>query len=572
MARKATSSLGIIATLQDKASGPLVKLSSSVKNAGDVVVKTNDRSAASMLKLAQTGVSLRMIEHAFRAVSNVVGGAINAVERWTKAAIAAEGSSSVFGQKMKALTAAQNEMAVAFGQSVTHSGAAREAIDALTTAAQSFAQVFRSEDFRTSMDEVFRALARGGANAINAFLGMKRLWVDVGTEWERFKARITGDSFVEPLEQQVSAADQALQDLADSLLGIGTAKATVATEIVGPNISETDLAKVQQQLEKERVARAAAIEKRKKAELEYLEWRDGAFAKMEQEMASFEAVERRRRQDAADKSQLQDVENWLAVHDEKTAATKRAAEQQKKALDETRATAESVGGTIVSSLSSAFQSLASGSQTAGEAFGSMFAGFGVMIAEYVASLGAAWVVEQGIMLAKQALGIETAAVVTGAAVAGKATESAVAVSTATTEIAAASAAGQAEAIAAHAGIPFAGIAIGLGVAAAIAALIGGLATNFATGGWVTGGVPGRDSVPAMLMPGEYVESVDEARSRRGGGPGLGPRGSSGSSGGGGGTTVINNNFGTLYPLSRAELERFHRDNVIPAQTRLGSRV
>jgi len=41
--------------------------------------------------------------------------------------------------------------------------------------------------------------------------------------------------------------------------------------------------------------------------------------------------------------------------------------------------------------------------------------------------------------------------------------------------------------------------------------------GFSSGGWVTGGVPGRDSVPAMLTPGEYVLNTSQARSFASGG-------------------------------------------------------
>ena len=40
-------------------------------------------------------------------------------------------------------------------------------------------------------------------------------------------------------------------------------------------------------------------------------------------------------------------------------------------------------------------------------------------------------------------------------------------------------------------------------------LLAGVVSGFAEGGFVTGGQPGRDSVPAVLMPGEYVMSTDE---------------------------------------------------------------
>jgi hypothetical protein len=73
--------------------------------------------------------------------------------------------------------------------------------------------------------------------------------------------------------------------------------------------------------------------------------------------------------------------------------------------------------------------------------------------------------------------------------------------------------GSAKAIEAHAGIPYVGLVIGLAAAAAISAVIGGLASKLpkaATGGWVTGGVEGRDSVPVLTMPGELILPKDVA--------------------------------------------------------------
>ncbi|MEM7036476.1 MAG: hypothetical protein AAF570_05795, partial [Bacteroidota bacterium] len=59
-----------------------------------------------------------------------------------------------------------------------------------------------------------------------------------------------------------------------------------------------------------------------------------------------------------------------------------------------------------------------------------------------------------------------------------------------------------------AGGPLALINAGLIAAAGVAQVAEIRAQNFAQGGMVTGGVPGRDSVPAMLMPGERVMRVD----------------------------------------------------------------
>ena len=74
--------------------------------------------------------------------------------------------------------------------------------------------------------------------------------------------------------------------------------------------------------------------------------------------------------------------------------------------------------------------------------------------------------------------------------------------------------------------------------------------GMADGGIVTGGTPGRDSVPTMLMPGEMVLSVDDVdRIRQGGGLG------------GQNVTIVLN---SSMPQNKAEVKKFLRQNVVPA--------
>ena len=81
----------------------------------------------------------------------------------------------------------------------------------------------------------------------------------------------------------------------------------------------------------------------------------------------------------------------------------------------------------------------------------------------------------------------------------------------------------------------------------ISKLPAGQVKGYAQGGLVTGGVAGRDSVPAMLTPGEFVvpkRDVDAARS--------------------GGGSSVNMTINTAVPPSRAEMKRYIRQNLIPA--------
>jgi hypothetical protein len=81
----------------------------------------------------------------------------------------------------------------------------------------------------------------------------------------------------------------------------------------------------------------------------------------------------------------------------------------------------------------------------------------------------------------------------------------------------------------------------------------GLLFGFATGGFVpeSAGTPGKDSVPALLMPGELVIPRDQARQIRAAGAGL----TAGSGGGGTAPIVINVDARSTVPDSRADLER-----------------
>ena len=94
------------------------------------------------------------------------------------------------------------------------------------------------------------------------------------------------------------------------------------------------------------------------------------------------------------------------------------------------------------------------------------------------------------------------------------------------------------------------------------------AQSFASGGMVRGGVRGRDSVPALLMPGEYVmntDQVDAMRSMFSNMDGVNSTGrfaNGGTVGGRGGGVTIN--VSTAVPLSKAELTRYVRSSIVPA--------
>jgi len=102
---------------------------------------------------------------------------------------------------------------------------------------------------------------------------------------------------------------------------------------------------------------------------------------------------------------------------------------------------------------------------------------------------------------------------------------------------------------------WAGPVVASGMAAAMFGLIRGFIQmgfeGMAEGGLVRGGIEGRDSVPVMLQPGEFVLTKNQTDSLRAGGGGLGSQ-------------VVNIELNSTMPQSRAEIKRFVRQNVVPA--------
>ena len=79
------------------------------------------------------------------------------------------------------------------------------------------------------------------------------------------------------------------------------------------------------------------------------------------------------------------------------------------------------------------------------------------------------------------------------------------------QISAAAATAAAEAFKSQAGIPIVGPLIGAATAGIVFAAVSAFKSRFAMGGLVTGGIPGQDSVPALLQRGERVLNPQQAR-------------------------------------------------------------
>lgn len=102
------------------------------------------------------------------------------------------------------------------------------------------------------------------------------------------------------------------------------------------------------------------------------------------------------------------------------------------------------------------------------------------------------------------------------------------------------------AAASQASTPVIGPALAVAAATAMFAFASGFVAKLKHGGIVKGGTPGRDSVPALLAPGEAVIPADQVRRmRRGGGP----------------TVQVNVSESPFVPRSTAEMTRLVRREV-----------
>jgi hypothetical protein len=114
----------------------------------------------------------------------------------------------------------------------------------------------------------------------------------------------------------------------------------------------------------------------------------------------------------------------------------------------------------------------------------------------------------------------------------------------------------AAAFASTAAIPIIGPLLAPGAAtAAYAGAIAFQGLAMAEGGLVTGGVVGQDSVPAMMMPGEYVVPAAQVRQNVAAGRAPDDSGSARGGSGGRGVTVVNNFAASTFADSPANMER-----------------
>ncbi len=191
--------------------------------------------------------------------------------------------------------------------------------------------------------------------------------------------------------------------------------------------------------------------------------------------------------------------------------------------EEVKALATDIGSSIGNLMADAISSIASGSKSALEAIGGMLGGIVTMLGQMLIQLGTAALVASALSAIPFFAPLVGGP---GAAAAGVA------------------------AIAAGAVM----VAAGAGLSAAI---------GMADGGLVVGGSIGRDSVPAMLMPGEYVVPAAQVRQNVAAGRAPDDSGASGGRGGGGNLSLTVNQS-SFVPGTKADFNRSVREAVLPA--------
>lgn len=206
--------------------------------------------------------------------------------------------------------------------------------------------------------------------------------------------------------------------------------------------------------------------------------------------------------------------------------TEEQTEKEKKTIEDyadgVRQLAQDIGSGIAGIMTDAITSIASGSKSALEALGGMLGGIVSMLGQMLIQLGTAALVASALsaipFFAPLVGGPGAAAAGLAAIVAG--------------------------------GIM---VAAGAGITGAIGAAEGGL---------VLGGSPNFDSVPAMLMRGEYVIPAQQVRENVRAGRAPDDSGSSGGSGGAGVTIAVTQQ--SFVPGTKADFHRSVRDAVLPA--------
>jgi hypothetical protein len=333
------------------------------------------------------------------------------------------------------------------------------------------------------------------------------------------------------------------------------------------------MARIERELEAERKKRAEADNKRREERLKKAE--ELAKREAEAEQKHLDKVQKaaemvtaladrhaEERLQVATKAANEEADARVKAQERWKKAAEVAVEQQVADMREVVRYSERAAGGIVNTFSSMYDDMTQGGMTWQEAAAKQTKLIARMAVEEAARFAIAEGIKQAAIILTGETQVASATLGTTAVVTGAAAGTTATVVAADTKIAADTATMVAGATAAYSGIPFVGIGL---AAAAIASFIAIIAAfkKFATGGEVTGGTPGRDSVPALLTPGEYVLSVPAVQQMRKmlsmpdtGGPRYAQGGpvSGRSRGSGSHTTIVLRNE-VVIPAEKATIKR-----------------
>lgn len=392
--------------------------------------------------------------------------------------------------------------------------------------------------------EDLRALAgEAAASALTAASAAERLGRSTSEAAQMAAANILEqEAGLQDLEEMLSRVEGAYFGVRQAALANGaTIKEARAEELAAEGATRDALrAQIAAQRQRVREAVAAGQEIVKVVEAEA----KARAASSEEYRQELEA-ERQATADAArvrDQQLDEDARRRLAIldleineHKRHSAETKTLQDAQRKEIEQTRQTVQGFVSNGLGSLYSEMRGVFAGTQDLGTAMKNL----GGSVLESLAQIGIGIAAQKASMALLQALGTTAAAADLG-----------VAKTTAASQINASAATAAAAAFAAYAGIPVVGPALGAAAAAAAYAQtlgwVGALA--FARGGEVPG-FGSRDSVPAMLTPGEYVLPRSVVQDIRSGSP---PGPVSGGGGSGGNVTIVLPK--STIPATEAQME------------------
>lgn len=451
------------------------------------------------------------------------------------------------------------------GGAITQSDNATQAIGAINETVVGLQKVFASPEGRAAVDQFFGIIAGLAADSIDAILGLIRIVDDVmipniKAGWADLQIMMGKDFIAEPLNEQAEAGKNAVlsqfEDLADKLRNIGEGRGGSVADAILPPVGQLEKnAQVKGQATGK--AYSMALQNEINAAMPGIA-SVGLFGNniVEQFRVATDQIgmisaasEEAQRQHAGKlvETQIGHMHSMFDAYranlENNTKATAEAVAESERAAQQAMQKMQGYAMGVYGSMKSEIKAVASGQKSVGEGLLSLFGSVVEMI------------IDEGIQF-----------LIT------KALEGAASKAFTANQIGAASGVAAANAYAATAAIPIVGPLLAPAAAAeAMGAVLGfmGPALAFAQGGLVTGGTPGRDSVPAMLMPGEYVlptSIVDAIRAGRSPSAAV-----SGGAAGGLQQMIVAPMQTFAPPRNRAHTVRYYQNTVLPVVKDLNRR-